>query len=202
MKHLIINKTKYLSAAALTAMLLVGVPASATESRGDMSIHVSYGDGYRAKSAYRGGQYSARPIKIYLNFVGADRRYEDREFRRFKRSVANQMQARSDRRIIFVRNPRAADRVVRISKRQWRNDYRAYTRGGYYPERRYIRYDERNDPTVQVAFAALRIAQIIQHEKRLDRRAERRAERREERRRDRWDDRRSDRREDRRDGRR
>ena len=199
MKHLTTTKTKILGAAALSALLLAAIPASATETNNDdrrrsTSIEISYSDTIRDnhRSQKRGKRYAQnRPLKVFVKFEGAKRNRLGPEFRGFQRQVKRQMQNRSDRRLIFVNNRRAADRVIRIDKRQWRHDYRAYARGGYNPERRYIRYDERNDPIVQVAYAALEIAHILKHEKRRGDRIDRRQDRRQDRREDKRGDRRS-----------
>ena len=190
MKQLTTTRNKILGAAVLSALLIAATPASATESNMDdrrrgTSYDISYNDNFRDnyRSHKRYGKY--RPLKVYVKFEGAKRRHMGPEFRAFKRQVKGQMQDRSERRLIFVNNRRAADRMIRIDKRQWKRDYRAFVRGGYYPERRYVRYDERNDPIVQVAYAALEIAHILKHEKRREKRIERRQDRREDRREDR-----------------
>jgi|GEM_PF-3993671 len=202
MKHLTTTKTKLLGAAALSALLLAAIPASATETNIDdrrrgNSFEISYSDNTRDsyRSHKQGKRYAQhRPLRVFVKFEGAKRQKRNPEFRAFKRQVKWQMQNRSDRRLIFVGNRHAADRVIRINKRQWKRDYRAYARGGYNPERRYFRYSERNDPVVQVAFAALEIAHILKHDKRRSDRIDRRQDRREDRRQDRRDDRRDDRR--------
>lgn len=189
MKHLTTTTTRIIGAAALSALLLAAIPASATETNSDdrrraSSFEITYSDNYRSNK--RGKRYAQkRPLKVFVKFEGAKRGRMSHEFRTFQRQVKRQMKNRSDRRIIFVDNKRAADRVIRIDKRQWKRDYRAYSRGGYHPERRYIRYDERNDPVVQVAFAALRIAHIIKRENRRNDRMDRKQDRRQDRRDDR-----------------
>lgn len=186
----VINVT---GAAAVTALLLTALPtAGATaidhknKNRG-ATVNVEY-----AYSPARGvvdRRHYKRPIKVYLHFEGMKKKYRNSgEMRRFTRDVKRDMQYNADRRLVFVRNPRAADRVIRIPKREWKRDFRAYTRSTYGDRHgrydrndrydrhdrygrydgydvRYGRYDRRGDRVLQVAHIALDIAHLLKDER-------------------------------------
>ena len=188
MKQINRNITRLTGAAAVTALLLTALPtAGATAFDGpgknkNRGVNVTAHYEFSPVRGVVDRRYYKRPIKVFVRFEGMKDRHINRDMRRFTRDVTRQMQYRSDRRLVFVGNKRAADRVIRIPKREWKRDYRAYAGGGYYPDRRYVRYDRRNDPAYRVAYIALDIAHLIRDERRYRDRIERREDRREDRR--------------------